>query len=74
MSEFAMPQDQGPSWGHYAGFGLQIAAGVGLGAITGAWLDRKFHWAPWGVLGGSMLGLAAGLYLLIKEALKMNKD
>jgi F0F1-type ATP synthase assembly protein I len=41
---------------------------------VGAWLDRRYGWTPWGVIAGTMIGLAAGLYLLIKEALRMNKD
>jgi F0F1-type ATP synthase assembly protein I len=63
-----------PNWGHYAGYGLQIAAGVGLGAWVGYWLDKRYHWSPWGVLVGSLLGLASGMYLLIRDALRMNKD
>jgi F0F1-type ATP synthase assembly protein I len=69
-----MAKDQDPSWGRYAGLGTQIAVGVGLGALVGTWLDNKFNWAPWGVLGCSMLGLASGLYLLFKDVSKMNKD
>ncbi len=61
-------------WGHYLGYGLQIAVGAGLGWLLGSWLDKKFGWSPWGVMAGSMLGVAAGLYLLIKDALRMNKD
>ena len=69
-----MAKDQDPSWAGYASIGLQIAVGVGLGALIGSWLDNKFNWTPWGVITGSMLGLASGLYLLIKEAMKLNKD
>jgi len=63
-----------PNWGHYLGYGLQMLVGVVLGLLAGRWIDRKFHSDPWGVTGGSMLGLAAGMYLLIKDALRMNKD
>lgn len=62
------------NWGQYLGMGLQMAVGVGLGVLVGTWLDRKYGWSPWGVTVGAMLGLAAGMYLLIKEALRMNKD
>jgi F0F1-type ATP synthase assembly protein I len=51
-----------------------MAVGVTLGYAVGWWLDRKFGWSPWGVTVGSLLGVAAGMYLLIKEALRMNKD
>ena len=63
-----------PSWGQYLGLGLQMAVGVGLGVLVGGWLDRKYGWQPWGTTVGALLGLAGGMYLLIKEALRMNKD
>ena len=54
------------------GIGLEIAAGVGLGLLVGWWLDGKFGWGPWGMIIGSMLGLAGGLYLLIKQTINMD--
>lgn len=66
--------DEDPNWGRYLGVGLQMLVGVGLGLVVGRWLDRKYGWEPWGVFAGTMLGLAAGMYLLIKDALRMNKD
>jgi F0F1-type ATP synthase assembly protein I len=72
-----MPQPRDANqqnWGRYFGIGLEIALGVGIGYVVGAWLDRRYGWTPWGVIAGTMIGLAAGLYLLIKEALRMNKD
>ena len=63
-----------PNWGRYLGVGLQMLVGVGLGVLVGNWLDRKYGWAPWGVFACTMLGLAAGMYLLIKDAIRMNKD
>ncbi|HEV8606755.1 MAG TPA: AtpZ/AtpI family protein [Tepidisphaeraceae bacterium] len=69
-----MAKDQNTNWGSMAGMGLQMAVGVGLGLLVGGWLDRKYGWSPWGMTVGAMLGLAAGMYLLIKEAIRMNKD
>jgi len=63
-----------PNWGRYLGVGLQMLAGVGLGVLVGNWLDRKFGWDPWGLLACTLLGLAGGMYLLIKDAIRMNKD
>ena len=51
-----------------------VLAGVGLGVLVGNWLDRKFGWEPWGLLACTLLGLAGGMYLLIKDAIRMNKD
>ena len=62
------------NWGQYLGYGFQIAAGVVLGLIAGQWIDKKYQSAPWGVLVGSLLGLSSGMYLLIRDGLRMNKD
>ena len=50
---------------------MELLAGVGLGLLIGYWLDGRYGWSPWGVLIGAMLGLAGGMYLMIKEALRM---
>jgi F0F1-type ATP synthase assembly protein I len=63
-----------PNWGKMASVGLEIAVGVALGLVVGGWLDRRFGWKPWGTLIGAVLGLAGGMYLMIKEALRLNKD
>lgn len=69
-----MPQNDDQNWGKYVGIGLQILVGVALGYFVGTWLDRRYGWEPWGVMVGSMLGLAGGMYLLIKDAIRINKD
>ena len=62
------------NWGKYLGIGLEIAVGVALGYLIGAWVDRRWNSSPWGVLAGTMIGLAGGLYLLIRDAFRMNRD
>ena len=52
----------------------EMAVGVALGHFVGTWLDRRFTGTAYGVLVGVMIGLAAGMYLLIKDAIRMNKD
>ena len=69
-----MPGTDDPNWGKYAAVGLQMAVGVALGVVVGGWFDRKYGWGPWGTLVCTMLGLAGGMYLLIKDAIRMNKD
>jgi len=66
--------DNDVNWGKVAGVGFEIAVGVGLGALIGTLVDRRFHTNPWGVVIGILVGCTAGMYLLIKEAVKMNKD
>ncbi len=65
--------DENGNWGRYLGWGMEIAAGVGLGCLIGYWLDEKLGWTPWGMVAFSMLGLAGGFYLLVKDVMKMNK-
>lgn len=52
--------------------GLEVLVGVGLGLLVGHWIDKKLDSSPWGLLIGAMLGLASGMYLLIKDALQLN--
>ncbi len=45
----------------YSGLGLEMGAAVGIGAWLGWWLDGRYDSAPWGILGGVLLGgMAAG--------------
>ena len=69
-----MPNQDDVNWGRFVGIGLEIAVGAALGTVVGLWLDRKYGWSPWGVVAGSMIGVAAGMYLLIRDAVRMNKD
>lgn len=63
--------DDRSQWGQYLGLGLEVMMGVLLGLGVGWWLDEKFGWSPWGVLVGTMLGLASGMYLLLKQTLQI---
>ncbi len=67
-------RDDGSDHANLAMVGLQVAVGVGVGYGVGYWLGHKYGWGNKGEIIGSMIGLAGGLYLLIKEAIRINKD
>ena len=70
----AMVKDGQGKEGDALMLGLYVAVGVGLGVVVGWWLGKHFGWTTWGPLGGALVGLAAGMYLMIKEAIRINKD
>jgi len=53
---------------------MEVAVGSVLGYLVGNWIDKKFDVAPWGLYVGVMVGCAAGMYSLIKTAIRINKD
>lgn len=55
----------------YSGLGFEFVVIVGIFAFIGEWADRKWGWAPWGLLVGLGVGLTTGLYFLVKESNKM---
>ncbi len=54
--------------------GLYPAVGVGLGLLIGTWLDHRFGWGSKGLITGAVVGMVAGMYLLFKEGMRINKD
>jgi F0F1-type ATP synthase assembly protein I len=70
-----MPGDDNRmDWGKGLAYGFEVAAGTCLGAAGGAWWDRHHGSGPWGLLIGLLVGCASGMYLLIKDASRSNKD
>jgi F0F1-type ATP synthase assembly protein I len=67
-------KDQDTHWGRFATIGLEAGVGVILGVVVGSWLDKKFGWEPWGLLVSTLLGTAAGMYQLVREGIRVNKD
>jgi F0F1-type ATP synthase assembly protein I len=66
--------DGGGGWGKGLTYGFEIAVGAGLGAAIGAWWDNHHGSNPWGLLIGLLVGCVAGMYLLLKDVSRMNKD
>jgi hypothetical protein len=61
--------------GSYGGAGVELVVAVVLTAGVGHWLDGRY-WGghEWGLVGGAVLGFAAGLRNLIRSAEKMQRD
>ena len=68
-----MAGDNDNGWGKGLTLGFEVAAEADW-CSDGAWWDRHHGSSPWGVLIGLLIGCAAGMYLLIKDVSKMNKD
>jgi ATP synthase protein I len=58
-----------PGWVRYSGIGLELAGATAGLALVGYWIDGRFGTAPWGILGGVVIGLIGGLYNLVRESL-----
>ena len=69
-----MPGQSDDTGLRYVGLGLELAATVGAGAGGGWLIDRYLATAPWGVLAGSLLGMAVGMTNLIRRALGATRD
>ena len=69
-----MADEDKSGWGKGFTYGLEVAVGIGLGCLIGTWWDNHHNSGPWGLLIGVMVGGAAGMYLLIKDVNRMNKD
>ena len=62
-----MPEGSDPmlvSVARYSGYGLQLAAAVGLFMAAGWWVDGKLGTAPLVTIVGALGGGAAGFYSL----------
>ena len=54
----------------FAGMGFQLAAAIGLGVVVGMKVDEYFMWEqPMGTALFGLIGLAAGMYQVLKALL-----
>ena len=54
----------------YSGYGLQLAASVGLFMAAGWWADGRLGTTPLLTIGGALGGGAAGFYSLYRHLVK----
>ena len=62
------------SLGPYLTMGIQLAVPVVVFFFVGRWLDGKWNSAPWGMIGGIVLGAAGGMIKFITSALKLSRE
>ena len=65
---------ESPSWVRFWGIGFNFVGAVVVGAVLGFVADRYLRWTPWGLVCGAMLGVAAGMYNLIRESMAAFQD
>ena len=63
-----------PGWVRHSGVGLELAGATAGLAFVGYWIDQPVRNAPWGILGGVVIGLAGGLYNLVRESLEAVRE
>ena len=74
-----MEQDKKKSgiskFARFSGLGIQMGAIIAGFTWLGTFLDKKYSTkTPWWTIGLSLFGVMAGLYLVIKEVIKMGKE
>ncbi len=59
----------------FSSVGIQMGIIIGGFAYLGNYLDDKYeNETAWWTLGLSLFGVVAGLYIMIKEVVKMSKE
>ena len=53
--------------------GLEFAVAVGLGVCGGFFIDKYFFTKPWGMIAGVFVGFGLGMYIIVKEAYRLNQ-
>ena len=61
-------QNETASWHRMAGAAGEFAGAVAVGALIGFGVDRWLDTMPWGIIVGTLLGFALGLFALVRLA------
>lgn len=65
-----MPQDDDRTqntWLRYSTLGVQFTVTLLLFVLMGTWADGRFATTPWCTITGSLLGIFASMYVVIRE-------
>lgn len=55
------------SWLRYSHLGTQFTVTLLVGVFAGIWADGRFGTDPWLTIAGSLLGIFAAMYVIIRE-------
>ncbi|MDB4089029.1 AtpZ/AtpI family protein [Flavobacteriales bacterium] len=62
------------SFAKFSSAGIQMGVLIVAGVYFGEWLDKKFEFeSPWMTIVFALLGVFIGLYIVIREVIKMSK-
>lgn len=61
------------SWIRQAAQVFEFLAALGICGFAGYRLDERRGTGPWGLLVGLLVGMAAGLYLMLRESKRLEK-
>jgi len=67
------PPEAAGSWARWTAAGFEFGAAVLLFFLLGKWLDATWATSPWLTVAGTLTGIAAGTYLLVRQALRDEK-
>lgn len=69
-----MADSKEPNLWRYFGIGFELAGAVLVLMLIGYGIDHWLGTDPWGLVSGAIIGLAGGLYNLIKTTIRDNDD
>jgi F0F1-type ATP synthase assembly protein I len=67
------PRPERAAWAKWTAAGFEFGASVLLFFLLGQWLDARWGTPPWLTLLGTFTGVAAGTYLLVRQALRAER-
>lgn len=62
-----------PEWLKQYAAVLEFLGMLAVAGYAGWWLEERYGWQPWGLLGGLLVGMSAGLYRLVRQMNRLNK-
>ena len=58
----------------HTGLGIELAVFLVVGVVGGNYLDERYGWAPWGILGGLAFGITGGVRAVMRTIKQMKRE